>query len=333
MTLGALLLGATALLLHLALSVAAAPLSDALAGWAAARLAAGAIGAGPWRLPSRADLAASVRRPWRRLAWLMAKEPVLADNASAVGSLATVVALAVTLAAASLVPSFCLGLPTGAVADLPTVLALLGLARLALLLGSLETGSAAPGLAATVLSAAALLALPGMLLAVATLWLLCGGTGLEAILSALRDGAAASGRGAPELLATLALALAAVAASDGADDPSQGPSQGLAQELSGPDLGLFALQSGLQRLVWIELVTALAWPGSLAAAQANPLHWPLGLLLWALRVAAGCVLLSAARGMLGRPGGRPGSRGELAAASVLLGLLAPLLLLAGRAVE
>ena len=324
MTLGELLLGVLALLLHLALSVAAAPVLGALVD----RVAAMPMDR-PRPRASGAALAAALRRPWRRLAWLMAKEPVLAENASAVGGMAPILAVAVTLAAAALVPSFLRGMPTGGLADLPAILALLGLAGLILLLGSLDIGAAGPGLAAMAAPGAALPALPGLVLAVAGLWLAAGGTGLEVLLAA-HDGGA-PGRSAARLLATGALGLAALAAGGGEDGPSR--------ELAGPDLALFGLQSDLRRLVWIELVTALAWPGSLATVHPNPLHWPLGwpldwlldwplgLLLWAVRVAAGGVVLGAARGWLAVPG----VPRRLARASAALGVLAPLLLLAGRA--
>ncbi len=310
MSLGGLILGISALLLHLALSVASAPVLGTLAD----RAATAPIGWPPaW--PSRAGVAAAIRRPWRRLAWLMAKEPVLAENASAVASLAPVLGLAATLAAAALVPSFFRGLPTGGLADLSAILALLGLARLIPLLGGLDIGAAGPGLAAVGRSGAALPALPGLVLAVAALWLASGSTGLEAILAAPYG--MGPGRSAGILLATLALGLAALSAGGGEN--------GLSRELAGPDLALFGLQSDVQRLVWIELVTALAWPGALAPVQFNPLHWLLGLLLWAVRVAAGGLALGAARGWLAVPG----SRQELARASAVLGVLAPLLLLAG----
>ncbi len=314
MTLAGLLLGVAALLLHLALSVAAAPVLGALVDWVAAMPANR-----PRSRPSRAGLMTALRRPWRRLAWLMAKEPVLAENASAVGGMAPILAVAVTLAAAALVPSFLRGMPTGGLADLPAILALLGLARLILLLGSLDIGAAGPGLAAMAAPSAALLALPGLVLAVAGLWLASGGTELEILLAA-HDGGA-PGRSAAMLLATVALGLAALAAGGGED--------GLSRELAGPDLALFGLQSDLRRLAWIELVTALAWPGSLATVHPNPLYWPLGLLLWAVRVTAGGVMLGAVRGWLAVPG----ARRQLARASAALGVLAPLLLLAGRATE
>ncbi len=314
MTLAGLLLGVVALLLHLALSVAAAPVLGALVDRVAAMPANR-----PRAWPSRARLAAALRRPWRRLAWLMGKEPVLAENASAVGGMAPILAVAVTLAAAALVPSFLREMPTGGLADLPAILALLGLARLILLLGSLDIGAAGPGLAAMAASSAALLALPGLVLAVAALWLASGGTGLEVLL-APHDGGG-PGHAAARLLATVALGLAALAAG--------GDEDGLSRELAGPDLALFGLQSDLRWLVWIELVTALAWPGSLATVHSNPLYWLFGLALWAVRVVAGGVVLGAVRGGLAVPG----ARRQLARASAALGVLAPLLLLAGRAAE
>ena len=324
-SLGGLILELSALLLHLALTMAAAPVVDALIDEVDRRRSGRVPIRRPRRPRSSADMATAVRdavgRPWRRLAWLMAKEPVLADKASAVSGLSPVVAVAVTVAAATLVPSFCLGMPTASAADLPTILALLGLARLTLLLGALDVGSAVPGLAAISVSAGAVLALPGLVLSLATLWLGFGSTSLDAILSELRGGAGVAGRSVPELLAALSLGLAALSAGGAEDD--------LSRELAGPDLALFRLQAALQRLVWIELVTALLLPGSLAPTLSNPLRWLLGLLSWTVRVAAGCLLLGALRGWLRVPR----ARRELAGISALFGLLAPLLLLVGRGAE
>ena len=100
----------------------------------------------------------------------------------------------------------------------------------------------------------------------------------------------------------------------------------LSEQLSGPDLSLFRLQSMVQAVVWIDLLTALLLPGTVAVAQSGPLHWLLGLSFWALRLLAGGVVLGGVRGLAATAT----ARRRLAGLSVLLGLLAPLLFLVGH---
>jgi hypothetical protein len=100
----------------------------------------------------------------------------------------------------------------------------------------------------------------------------------------------------------------------------------LSEPLSGADLALFQWQSAVQRLIWIDLVTALLLPGTLAVAASGPLQWLLGLVFWAVRIGAGCLFLGLMQGLIPTVA----ARRRLAGLSVLLGLLAPLLLLVGR---
>lgn len=306
-----LILGAASLLLHLALMLAAATLTGLSSLGARDGLS----------MPrSIASLSGSLLAPIRSLAALMRKEPVRAANGSPVLVLAPVVALAATLMAAILVPSFCTGMLTAPFADLPTILALLALARVAVLLAGFDAGIAGPGLAAVSGSMRSLLVVPACGLALFTFALVSGSTSLDAVLGGLKVGPA--GPNAAILLAATSLGLAAVAA--GVDEP------GLSEQLSGPDLAVFRFQHALQRLVWLDLVTALLLPSSLAVAQSNPLYWLLGLLGWVLRVGVGCLVL----GQLRRFGGLQGARARgLAGMATLLALLAPLLLLVGRSGE
>lgn len=303
-----LLLGAASLLLHLALMLATATLTGLASPGARDGI----------RMPHTiASLSGSLLAPIRSLAALMRKEPIRAANGSPVLVLAPIVALVATLMAAILVPSFCTGMLTAPFADLATILALLVLARVAVLLGAFDAGIAGPGLAAVSVSVRSLLVVPACGLALFTLAVVSGTTSLDAVLGSLK-----AGPNPPMLLAALSLGLAAIAA--GADET------GLSEQLSGPDLAVFRFQHALQRLVWLDLVTALLLPSSLAVAQSNPLYWLLGLLGWGLRVGIGCFVL----GQLHRFGGFQGGRARsLAGMATLLGLLAPLLLLVGRAAE
>lgn len=316
-----LIAGALALLVHLVLLLAAAPLVEDLAclvaGWFNEPRRPARAG---WMQGWATALPAALLRPWRRLRFLMSKQPLRAGNASVLAGAAPPVALAVTLVAGALVPSFCIGMSTGPSADLVVILSMLGLARLVTLLGALDAGVAAPGLAAVSSAVGAMLALPGLAVAVCVLSVESGSSSLEAILSGLRVGSPGSTASATGLLAAVALGIAAFAAG--------GEGAGLSAQLAGPDLALFRYDVALRRLVCIDLVSALLLPGTLALAQSNPLHWLAGLLLWALRVAAGCLVLGVAQGLAGTLS--PAGRRRLAALSLLLGLLAPLLALGSR---
>ena len=105
-------------LLHLALMLALAPFVVGGIRWLKARMM-GRRGASPLQ-------------PFRDLAKLLRKRPVLAENASAVSEVAPYVALIATITAAALVPSFAHGMLLGPVSDLVLIAGLLALARVAL---------------------------------------------------------------------------------------------------------------------------------------------------------------------------------------------------------
>ena len=297
-----LLLGTAALMLHLALTLAVAPLLTPLADGVAG-LVSGRRRTGP-------GLLAEMARSWRSLLALMRKQPVRAGGGSRLSALLPSLSLSAALSAAAFVPSFASGLPTAPWADLLTVLLLLASGRVALLLGAWDAGVAAPGLGAVSATVGLLFAVPGASLGVVALSSAAGGTALPRLLSGLPSGAG--------LLPGACLGLAALSAGGG--------EAALSEQLSGPDLSLFRLQSMVQAVVWIDLLTALLLPGTVAVAQSGPLHWLLGLSFWALRLLAGGVVLGGVRGLAATAT----ARRRLAGLSVLLGLLAPLLFLVGH---
>ena len=297
--LAGLLLGGAALLLHAALMVAAAPLVEA---WIAPETLPATS---PARWPER------IARPYRALGALLARETIRSGNASPLAVAAPLLAVSLTLIAACLVPSFAVGLLDAPLADLLLVLGLLAGAQATLLLAAADDGLASSGLEAVGQMVNLVLAVPGGIVAVLSLSLLAGGTGLDQILAAQHGGAG--------LAACCALGLAATAA--------PGRRSILSQGWSGADLALLRLQDGLQMLVWIDLIGGLALPGTLAAARSGPLGWLDGLLFWALRLALGALLLR----VVGARLTSLSSRRRLAGLSLLVAALAPVLLLAGRA--
>lgn len=301
MTLPGLILGTVALLLHLALVLLAAPLAGDIPYWRPAQ-----------GLPALAD---ALRSPWRALEAGLRRAPVRAANASLVSLLAPLLALAATIAAAALVPSFGTGMLDAPLSDLAAILALLGLGRALVLLAAFDAGLGAAGVEATALAVRTLLAVPAMALSLATLVYVGSTASLDGMLASFGT----VGTSGTVALSAASLGLAALAAGC---DP-----RALAVELSGPDLALFRYRDALERLVWLDLVTGLLLPAWLPALQSNPLWWLLGLLGWLVRIGGALLLLGLARHLLGIPDA--GTRRRLAGTALLLGVLAPLLLLAG----
>lgn len=261
-----------ALLLHAALMLAAAPALAGLLGSVRARLAGRA---GPPLL-----------QPWRDLARLLRKHPVVAEQASFVTRGGPSACLAATAAAALLVPSFALGMLSAPAADLFVLLGLLGVARIALALAALDAGTALGGLGASRTGLFAVFAEPALALVVLSVALIAGGTNLDHAASILREG---QGAPVPLVLAAVATAMAALVAAG--LPPACDPVDDL--QLSGRHLALVEFAGQLRLLVWLGLVAALFLPFGLAPEGAGPVAWALGLVAWAAKIAllAGGLLL------------------------------------------
>ncbi len=120
--------------LHLVLVLAMAPLLVGLVRLVKARLM-GRRGPSPLQ-------------PWRDLAKLLRKRPVLAEGASDISRAAPYVACAATLLAAMLVPGFSQGMLLAPLSDLLLLAGLLALARVALALAGMDAGTAFGGMGA-----------------------------------------------------------------------------------------------------------------------------------------------------------------------------------------
>jgi formate hydrogenlyase subunit 4 len=158
---GRVVIGALALLPHLALMLAAAPV---LAGLRELRAPA---------------------QVWRELVRLYRKPALWPEHASWFGA-APVASLGASLAAAVLTPSFTLGMASAPLADLVVIAALLLLPRLVLALASFDAGTGEAALAgqrASVLTAAVMPGLFVLVLVVAS----GGSSNLDAAAAALRE--------------------------------------------------------------------------------------------------------------------------------------------------
>lgn len=305
-------------LLHLLLMLAAAPLAVGLGNRVAARLAGRP---GPRLL-----------QPWRDLRKLAGKQAVFAESASGLFEAAPAAAFAATVLAAALVPSFALGMAGGPLADLLVVAGLLMLSRSVLALAAMETGTAVGGLGASRSMAVAAFTEPALLLAILPLALLVGTTNLDVMAGVLREGAV--GLRVPLVLAVSSVAVVAVARLRGGPASAAVPfgeaataGDALAEEYSGRHLGLLHWAAALRRLVWLSLIADLAVPFGLVDATGSPLWWPVGVVVWALKI--GALTVALALWEAGRAA-RPGRLAEAFGLALLLALLAAIFLYASQ---
>lgn len=277
------ILGFVALCLHMAITLAVSP------------LVVGAIRRFKARILGRAG--PPLLQPYRDLFRLLRKQQVSAGNASAVFDHAPAIALASTIAAVALVPSFTLGMSTAGAADLLLIGGLLGIGRAALALAGMDIGTAFGGIGASREMLFAAFAEPALMLVVITLALLAGTTNLDVIASVL-------GSGVLGLRVSLALALGAlmaVAIVECGRIPVDNPAthleltmvhEAMVLEYSGRHLALIELAAALKLLLWFSLIATVFVPVGLAPPGVAPLSWAVGMLFWAGKMAVLGVMLA-----------------------------------------
>ena len=288
-----------ALLLHAALMAGAAVASACLLPWAAA-LAAGRSAPHVWQ-------------PLHDARRLLRKRPVVTEAAGPLLLAAPPLCLAVTAVAALLTPSFTLGMATAPLSDLVVVAGLLGLCRVASALAALDSGAAAPGLAAANSLRLAALTCPALVLALFAVASITGTTNLDSALAGPREVPAL-----PLLLAGCGVAAVAVALA--------GEDEALTSELSGWRVVVSRAATALRRVVWLTLAADLLLPAGLAGAGGGLLAWFAGIAAWVLKIAvlgAGGAVVAA---WLRDAGAAP----RVLGAALLLALLAVLFLFAGQ---
>jgi formate hydrogenlyase subunit 4 len=299
-------LSVLAQLLHITLMLVTAPAAAGLANWLDVRLTGRT---GP-----------PILLPWRDLLRLSRKTPILSDSSSVVSHAAPILALSATLAAAALVPSFTLGMALSPLADLLVIVSLLTVARVAAALAAFDSGTALPGLLQQSASARAVMAEPALMLIMLALALMAGSGNLDLVIGQQRDGvllpAAAS---ALALTALIALLLADLSARDRSD-----------MMFGGMQLAMLQTAGWLRLLIWIDLIGGLFLPIGIAPAGSTPLAWLLGLVTWAIKLAAVILCLSAVRSLLGQLPRH--SLPDLIGVAALLALLATIMILASTAI-
>lgn len=272
-----LLLSMIAQVLHMALMIAAGPL---LIGFVR-RLKARLLGrAGP-----------AILQPWRDLARLLRKQPVVADNASPLFLAAPGICLAATGAASFLIPSFTLGMASAPVSDLLVIAGLLALSRCVLALAAMDIGTAFGGIGASREMTFSVFAEPALLLVIFTLTLLAGTTNLDAVAALLRDGSL----GLRVSLGLAAIAMLTIAIAENGRVPVDNPAthleltmvhEAMILEYSGRDLALIEGAAALRLLLWFSLIAIVFCPFGTAPSGASPLLWLTGIAAWTAKLIA-----------------------------------------------
>jgi formate hydrogenlyase subunit 4 len=302
-------------LLHAALILAAAPLLPGLVRILKARM----LGRrGPHLL-----------QPWRDLAKLLRKRPVVAETASVVTLAAPFAAAASVLLAVLLVPSFARGMALAPMADLILIAGLLGLGRFAVALAGLDAGSAFGGMGVSRAMAFTAFAEPALILAVMSVAIVAGTTNLDAVAGAFQGGAA----GMRVSLAIAFLAMLAVALAGNGRMPVEDPAtqlepamvqEAMLLEASGRHLALWQYEAALRLTLWLALIAAIFLPMGLAPPASGPLAWALGLAAFAVKLAGLALALAALECAIARM--RLFRVPQFLGAALLLGLLGAILL-------
>jgi formate hydrogenlyase subunit 4 len=299
-----LLVGFIAQVLHIALIAVAAPTITGVASWLQARLSGRH---GPPLL-----------QPWRDLKRLLRKQAMMPESASAVTEVAPTVCVAAVAVAASLVPSFALGMAFGPFADMVVIAGLLFAARASLALAAMDAGVALGGIGASRAMLLGCASEAALLLAVFVFALFASSSNIDAIATTLRDADTAWPTGA--LLAAAAVILVALV------DGEVLRRETTPLELTGIDLALVEIADALRLLTWFNLIGAVLLPFGMANADADLGSWLIGLVSWLLRTALFTGVVATLRVVHGRLR-LPRALGMLGVA-MLFGILAVIVLLA-----
>jgi formate hydrogenlyase subunit 4 len=272
-----LLCGLIAQVLHVALIAAAAPTVVGVLSWMRARLSGHA---GPPLL-----------QPWRDLARLLRKQPVLAESSSIVTVQAPIACAATTAIAACLVPSFALGMLFARFADILLILGLLMAARCSLALIAVDSGTALHGTSASRVMLLGCLIEPVLLAVLLAVALLTGSGNLDLV-------AAGQAEGDWQIGSTLALAAHVLVGLIDAAHPDA-----LVDQLSGPDLALVDASAAVRLLVWFNLIGAMFLPFGMAQAETGaPLAWVVGVVCWSGKTLLFTTVLAVTETVVGRIG-------------------------------
>jgi formate hydrogenlyase subunit 4 len=214
-------------------------------------------------------------QPYFDLFKLLRKDEVVSEHASAVFRWAPAVYAAAFATAALLVPALWTPAPLAGWGDALALVGLFALARFALALAGLDTGSAFGGMGSSREVAVAALAEPAILLSVFAVAWRSGGTDVSGMSAWLQTHGAAA-LAPSQLLAGGALFIAVIAETGRvpADNPDTHLEltmihEGMLLEYSGRPLGILLWASLLKQAVLFALLIALLFPFGIASSGAE----------------------------------------------------------------
>lgn len=238
-----------------------------------------------------------VTQPYRDLAKLIRKTPLIPETATEFYKAWPYTALAATGTAGLLVPSFSFGLITAPLSDVITLIGLFALARAATMLAGLETGFAFGGAGTGREALFSLFTEAALLIIVLTFVLIAHTPTIDGIGEAFRN----NHIGLSVSLGFTLAAMLAVGLTETGRIPADNPSghlelamvhEAMQLEYSGRYLAMFHYTASVRLILWFSLLGAIFLPFGMADAGAI-LTWPLGLMLWAAKLVmfAGALVL------------------------------------------
>ncbi|HUX68629.1 MAG TPA: NADH-quinone oxidoreductase subunit H [Terriglobales bacterium] len=240
---------------------------------------------------------ASLWRPYAELAKLLRKQDLVPDSASPVFRAAPLAALAATLVAAALVPVLWPAALLASSGDFLVLVGLLALARLALLLGAWDSGSAFAGMGASREAMVSALAEAPLLLGLLAVAILAGSASLAGMAHWTLTQTFATFSPVHALAAS---ALVLVALAEAGRIPVDNPAthleltmihEAMVLEYSGPSLALLELAAALKLTLLLALLAALFFPWGMAPAP-TPARLALALLLFLFKLALGAAAIA-----------------------------------------
>ncbi|MBI4496903.1 MAG: NADH-quinone oxidoreductase subunit H [Chloroflexi bacterium] len=208
-------------------------------------------------------------QPWFDLVKYLNRESVVSEHASWIFRWAPIVYFSTHLAAAGLVPMFFVHAPLARVGDAIVLMGLFALARFALSLAALDTGSNFGGMGTSRELTFAALVEPALILGIFALAIPAGSTSLDDLTH--------GGIGAAALLALAALFIVAIAETGRipVDNPDTHleltmAHEGMLLEYAGRPLGLLLWATHVKQLVILSLIAALFFPAGLAQELTLP---------------------------------------------------------------
>jgi formate hydrogenlyase subunit 4 len=272
-------------------------------------------------------------QPYRDLLRLSRKEVVLADNASWLFRVAPYLIFAATWVAATLVPTFAVGLMFNWAADLIAIIALLGSARFFLALSGMDIGTSFGGIGSSREVMIASLAEPAMLMIVFTVALIAGSTQLSTVSAFL----AGADVGMRISLALALVALIMVALAENARIPVDNPTshleltmvhEAMVLEYSGRHLAMIEFGGSLKLLLYVSLIASVFVPWGIAGQAATPIEYAFGILTYLLKLTLFGLLLALFETVIAKM--RVFRVSQFLGAALMLGLLGTLLLFVSR---